>query len=80
MLKYTPEELEWYGLSFPKACEKIKKIKEEEAIRSIKPLKHEFRQRLYEQLKDIGVDQVEHVMERLDSKYDRFLFSLKILH
>lgn len=50
---YTPEEIDWYGLSFPEAIKKIRAQKQAE--NPIVPHKVEFRMKLIEQLKNAGI-------------------------
>lgn len=53
LLQYTPNEIEWYGLTFEEALEKAEVESENEQSR-ILPHKLAFRQRLIEQLKETG--------------------------
>lgn len=68
--QYTPEEVDWYGLTFPEAIMKIKKIIQDKE--KIVPHKVEFRSQLIEKLKaasiaeasgatDGGLAKVEHL-------------------
>lgn len=51
--QYTPEEVEWYGLTFAEAIKKIKQMLQAEE--RVVPHKVEFRARLIEKLKEAGV-------------------------
>jgi large subunit ribosomal protein L28 len=54
--QYSPEEIEWYGLSYAEALKKISnKIKAENMVI---PHKLIFREKLIEQLKEAGLDEV----------------------
>lgn len=57
---YTPEEIEWYGLTFREAINKIEKIIKEEN----KPIPHKiiFRNRLVEQLREAGIGEAQGIM------------------
>lgn len=57
---YTPAEIEWYGLSFSQAVNKLKA--EKEAAIEIVPLKHEFRAKMIQKLREAGIDKAEHVL------------------
>lgn len=57
---YTPAEIEWYGLSLSQAVFKLRA--EKEAAIQIVPLKHEFRAKMIESLKQAGIDKAEHVV------------------
>lgn len=50
---YTPEEVDWYGLTYAEAITKIKRI--QEAQERIVPLKLEFRSQLIAKLKEAGI-------------------------
>ena len=50
--QYTPDEIEWYGLTFQEAIKKIRLIVDAEG--AVVPHKILFRQRLIEQLKEVG--------------------------
>lgn len=53
IFQYTPEEIEWYGLTWDEA---ILKITKKNIIENTpKPLKHEYRSKLIEQLKSGGI-------------------------
>ncbi|XP_072942271.1 large ribosomal subunit protein bL28m [Epargyreus clarus] len=51
---YTPEEIEWYGLTWYEALTKAAKIKE--AANKPVPLKKLYRKNLIEKLKEAGID------------------------
>lgn len=53
-LQYTPEEIEWYGLTWYEALSKVAKQKEA-ANRPI-PLKNVYRKNLVEKLKAAGIE------------------------
>lgn len=55
--QYTPEEIEWYGLTIMEALEKVQQKLEEE--NPIVPHKLIFRQQLIEQLKTAGIPEVK---------------------
>lgn len=57
---YTPEEIEWYGLSLSQAVFKLR-IEKEAAIQIV-PLKIEFRTKMIEKLRQSGIDKAEHVL------------------
>lgn len=52
--QYTPEEIEWYGLSWYEALSKLAKQKEA-ASRPV-PLKNMYRKNLVEKLKAAGIE------------------------
>lgn len=54
---YTPEELEWYGLNYREALQKINKIKAASIV--ITPLKDQFRAELIARLKEGGEEEDE---------------------
>lgn len=57
ILQYTTEEIDWYGLTFDEALEKLR-----EQIRAENPIvphKIEFRMRLIEQLKEARIKAIE---------------------
>ncbi|XP_012269888.2 39S ribosomal protein L28, mitochondrial [Athalia rosae] len=49
---YTPEEIEWYGLNFVEACRKISRLQQEQIV--FVPLKHQFREKLIAELKELA--------------------------
>uniref|UniRef100_A0A336LZ28 CSON005622 protein n=1 Tax=Culicoides sonorensis TaxID=179676 RepID=A0A336LZ28_CULSO len=55
--QYTPEEIDWYGLSYNEALEKLQaqELAENKPI----PYKYIFRQKLIEQLKEAGVAEAQ---------------------
>lgn len=54
--QYTPEEVEWYGLSFDEAAKKRREeIRDENPIT---PHKIIFREKLIEQLREAGIEEV----------------------
>lgn len=55
--QFTPEEIEWYGLSWEEAIKKMSTIVKEEN----KPVPHKilFRQKLIEQLREVGIKEAE---------------------
>ena len=54
---YTPEDIEWYGLSWDEAIKKIRLIIDNES--PIVPHKDIFRSRLVEQLRAAGIDEAQ---------------------
>lgn len=54
MFQYTPEEIEWYGLTWFEALTKITKLKE--AAKKPLPLKHLYRKNLVEKLKAAEIE------------------------
>lgn len=54
LLQYTPEEIEWYGLSWYEALSKVAKIKE--AANKPVPLKSLYRKNLVEKLKAAEIE------------------------
>lgn len=55
--QYTPEEIDWYGLSWLEAMNKRRR--EIEAEDPIVPYKIIFREKLIEQLKEAGIEEVK---------------------
>lgn len=55
--QFTPEEVEWYGLSWDEAIKKIKLVVEAEE--PIVPLKIVFRNKLIEQLRAAGIQEAQ---------------------
>lgn len=53
--------MSWYGYDLFEATCRVRDMQREEEIASIKPLKHEFRRKLIEELKASGLDIVERV-------------------
>jgi large subunit ribosomal protein L28 len=53
--QYTPEEIEWYGLTYEEAITKFSKMKK--AANQIIPHKVIFRQKLIEQLLEAGIEE-----------------------
>ncbi|VVD03440.1 39S ribosomal protein L28, mitochondrial [Leptidea sinapis] len=51
---YTPEEIDWYGLTWPEALNKVAKIKE--AANKPIPLKNVYRKNLVEKLKEAAIE------------------------
>lgn len=60
--QYTAEEADWYGYSLLDATNRISEHLEAEKEAKIVPLKHEFRRRLIDELKEAGLDKVERVV------------------
>lgn len=56
-LQYTPEEIEWYGLSFNDACKKYQK--QLDAQTKLQPLKHLYRSELIQKLKDDQISEAD---------------------
>lgn len=54
---YTPEEIEWYGLSWTEAIKKMYRLAEAENV--VVPHKVIFRSRLLEQLKEAGIEEAQ---------------------
>lgn len=59
LAQYTPEEIEWYGLTFKEAIYKIKKILQD--TEPIVAQKYEFRSKLLQRLKEVGISEVKDV-------------------
>lgn len=57
--QYTSEEIEWYGLTFKEAIYKIKKHLQD--TEPIVAQKYEFRSKLLQRLKDVGIREVQDV-------------------
>ena len=57
--QYTPEEIEWYGLTWEEAIKKTRQIVDAE--NPIVPHKIIFRAKLIEQLRDVGIKEAEYV-------------------
>uniref|UniRef100_A0A1S4GY32 Uncharacterized protein n=1 Tax=Anopheles gambiae TaxID=7165 RepID=A0A1S4GY32_ANOGA len=55
--QYTPEEIEWYGLTYTEALMKMKSITEEHDAQL--PQKLLFRQKLIEQLREAGIREAQ---------------------
>lgn len=55
--QYTPEEIEWYGLTWPEAIKKVKEIIAAE--NPIVPHKVIFRAKLVEQLREAGIKEAQ---------------------
>ncbi|XP_041775495.1 39S ribosomal protein L28, mitochondrial [Anopheles merus] len=55
--QYTPEEIEWYGLTYTEALMKMKSITEEHEAQL--PQKLLFRQKLIEQLREAGIREAQ---------------------
>lgn len=55
--QYTPEEIEWYGLTWGQALQKIHL--QQKVINAPKPLKHEYRSQLIDQLKIHGIAEAQ---------------------
>ncbi|XP_035782661.1 39S ribosomal protein L28, mitochondrial-like [Anopheles albimanus] len=55
--QYTPEEIEWYGLTYGEAITKVKALTEETEAQM--PQKILFRQQLIEQLKEAGIREAQ---------------------
>uniref|UniRef100_U5EX92 Putative mitochondrial ribosomal protein l28 n=1 Tax=Corethrella appendiculata TaxID=1370023 RepID=U5EX92_9DIPT len=53
--QYTAEEIEWYGLTYKQACDKIKRETEAKEREQKLPHKIIFRQKLIEQLEQAGI-------------------------
>lgn len=53
--QYTPEEIEWYGLSWYEALSKI--AKQKEAANKPVPLKNMYRKALVEKLKAVEIEE-----------------------
>lgn len=66
--QYTPEEADWYGYTLLDATTRIKNIMNAEKEAKIVPLKHELRQRLIEDLKESGLENVERVVRTEQGK------------
>lgn len=65
--QYTPEEIDWYGLTYDEAIEKItKKI---EAENPLLPYKVIFRQKLIEQLKEAGIKEAQEADETITQSW-----------
>lgn len=60
--QYTAEEADWYGYNVLDATTRIKELNEAAQEASIVALKHELRQRLIEDLKSVGLQNVERVV------------------
>lgn len=54
VFQYSPEEIEWYGLTFAQACQKFIRKKEIEAGKP-KPLKCVYRSELIDKLRQVGI-------------------------
>lgn len=63
LTQYTPEEIEWYGLTYNEAVSKIQN--EVEAKEDRRPHKLIFRQKLIEQLKEAGVKEAQYNPDEL---------------
>lgn len=68
IFQYTPAEVEWYGLSFSEAINKVKNAHEAEEWAKIGPAKHALRQKLIEDLKASGLEKVEQIVQSEDGK------------
>lgn len=63
--QYTPEEIDWYGLSYVEAILKIKNQVESQADK--RPHKVIFRQKLIEQLKEAGIREAQGTADELNT-------------
>lgn len=54
LFQYTPEEIEWYGLTWYEALSKV--AKQKEAANRPVPLKNVYRKNLVEKLKAAGIE------------------------
>ncbi|EDS33298.1 mitochondrial ribosomal protein, L28 [Culex quinquefasciatus] len=66
--QYTPEEIDWYGLSYVEAVLKIKNQVESQADK--RPHKVIFRQKLIEQLKEAGIREAQGTADELKTVDD----------
>lgn len=66
--QYTAEEADWYGYNLLDATNRMRGIIEAEKEASIVPLKHGFRQKLIEDLKSAGLENVERVVRTEQGK------------
>ncbi|XP_031634250.1 39S ribosomal protein L28, mitochondrial isoform X2 [Contarinia nasturtii] len=66
--QYTPEEADWFGYNLYDATQRMEKILEAEREAKIVPLKHEFRRKLIEDLKAVGMQNVERVVRTEQGK------------
>lgn len=66
--QYTPEEIDWYGLTYVEAVLKIKN--EVESKEDKRPHKLIFRQKLIEQLKEAGISEAQGTTEELKAMED----------
>lgn len=62
---YTPEEIDWYGLTWIEALNKVARLKE--AANRPVPLKNIYRKNLIEKLKEAGIDGSEASVEDISS-------------
>lgn len=72
ILQYTPEEIEWYGLTWYEALNKAAKLKE--AANKPVPLKKMYRKNLIEKLKEAGIDGSKSSADEIS--YVSFYFTL----
>lgn len=68
LTQYTPEEIDWYGLTYVEAVLKIKN--EVESKEDKRPHKVIFRQKLIEQLKEAGISEAQGTPEDLKAIED----------
>lgn len=61
--QYTAEEIDWYGLTFVEATDKMEKLLEEQ--NKAVPHKIIFRQKLLEQLKEAGIPEAQDAEEKV---------------
>lgn len=67
-MQYTAEEADWYGYNIQDATDRMSNILEEEKEAKIVPLKHELRLKLIEELKEVGLHNVERVVRTEQGK------------
>ncbi|XP_044730336.1 39S ribosomal protein L28, mitochondrial [Chrysoperla carnea] len=54
---YSSEEIDWYGLSFSQACTKLRTL--QSLSQANEPLKHKYRFKLIQKLKEAGIQEFE---------------------
>lgn len=57
LFQYTPEEIEWYGLTWYEALSKM--VKQKEAANQPVPLKKVYRKNLVEKLRAAGIEEAQ---------------------
>lgn len=67
-MQYTAEEADWYGYNIQDATDRISNMMEAEKEANVVPLKYELRQRLIEELKEVGLHNVERVVRTEQGK------------